>query len=387
VQTFGLHASSCKNVWVHHNLVVRAGQYGLGAVNPGNTLANENVNLSDNTLVGEECGLRFNAVSGAAHSNLVAEGACADGGCDNTCGLPCGVDVVNTQGGAGETLSLGYDLFDFEGPGKAICVQAAATFNIVDAGPTLLVPPGFVNSAQGNFRLLATSPAIDQGDPATPAGLDLDGNPEPVVGKAGDQAVVDIGAFEFQWDGGGVGPPDAGDGGGGRPDAGLDAGSGPIAIILPAQQSVDAGVTVALDGTQSLASPGTSLVGYQWTQVEGPTGLSATTAPSQSFTLQIPGTYGFQLVVQDSKGRQSAPASATITVNGEVQPPGFKNGCGCGAGAADLMPWGLLWLVLMGIGRAGGSTASTARRPASSARSGWPRASPRSLPSARRQSR
>jgi uncharacterized protein (TIGR03382 family) len=373
VQTFGLHASACTNVYVHHNLVIRAGQYGLGAVNPGNRLANENVDLSNNTLVGEECGLRFNAVSGSAHSNLVSEGACADAGCDNTCGEPCGVDVVNTQGGTGETVSLGFDLFDFEGAAKPICVQTATAFNIIDAGPTLLVPAGFVNPAQGDYRLLSTSPAIDQGDPATPPGVDFDGNPEPVAGKAGDLAVADIGAFEFQWDGGGE-PPDAGgDGGGPGPDGGVDAGTGPVAVIVPAQQTVDAGVTVVLDGTQSSAPTGRSLVTYQWTQVEGPTGLSATAAPMQSFTLQVPGTYAFQLVVQDSTGQQSAPASGTVTVNGEVAPPGLTNGCGCGSGGAA-MPWALLWLVLMGIRRAEWSAASTGLRSRSPARSSSPRA-------------
>jgi hypothetical protein len=53
--------------------------------------------------------------------------------------------------------------------------------------------PQFVDAPAGNFRLRATSPCIDLGDPAfAPASADLDGQPRIV------HDVVDMGAYEFQ---------------------------------------------------------------------------------------------------------------------------------------------------------------------------------------------
>jgi hypothetical protein len=55
--------------------------------------------------------------------------------------------------------------------------------------------PSFVDSANGNYRLLPGSPAIDAGTNSPQGGLrsfDLDGNPRPYNG------VTDIGAYEFQ---------------------------------------------------------------------------------------------------------------------------------------------------------------------------------------------
>lgn len=54
--------------------------------------------------------------------------------------------------------------------------------------------PDFVNSGADDFHLLATSPAIDAGDPAAPSmpSTDFDGNPRP------SGAAPDIGALEYQ---------------------------------------------------------------------------------------------------------------------------------------------------------------------------------------------
>jgi hypothetical protein len=352
VQTFGFHASGCSNVWVHHNLVVRAGQYGIGAVDPGNAIPNDAINLSDNTIVGDECGLRFNAVTGQAHSNLVSGGACAQSGCNNTCGVPCGVDIINLEGGAGETVSVGFDLYDFSGPAQAYCLQSGMTFTIQDAGPDLFVSPAFVNAAQGDYHLTPISPAIDEGDPATPPGVDFDGNPEPVPGRPGDPARADIGCYEFQLD--------AGDGGGADAGASTDAGPSPdggalpVAVIAQAQQTVDAGAPVQLSGTQSSATPGATLISFQWTETQGPTGVQLSSATTQSFSASVPGTYGFQLVVQDSTGASSAPASATVVVTGQIASPSMKNACGCGAeGGEPALALFALFAALTGTRRAG----------------------------------
>ena len=55
-----------------------------------------------------------------------------------------------------------------------------------------------MDAAAGDYRLLPGSPLIDAGDPATPQGLDLDGNPLVVDGNGDGNARRDLGAFEFR---------------------------------------------------------------------------------------------------------------------------------------------------------------------------------------------
>jgi len=57
--------------------------------------------------------------------------------------------------------------------------------------------PGLSNVSGGNYHLLAHSPCIDAGDPATPAGTDLDGDPRVVDGNQDNHAAADIGADEY----------------------------------------------------------------------------------------------------------------------------------------------------------------------------------------------
>lgn len=64
------------------------------------------------------------------------------------------------------------------------------------------VAPGFVDPAAGDYHLLPTSPAIDQGTERSAASTDFDGRARPSDGDGDGVAVVDIGAFEAP----GVGP-------------------------------------------------------------------------------------------------------------------------------------------------------------------------------------
>ena len=68
-------------------------------------------------------------------------------------------------------------------------VSEANVSNVGDAG--------FVDAAGGNYRLLPGSPLIDTGDPTSPQGLDLDGNPLVADGNGDGVGRRDPGAFEL----------------------------------------------------------------------------------------------------------------------------------------------------------------------------------------------
>jgi hypothetical protein len=65
---------------------------------------------------------------------------------------------------------------------------------------------GFVDPANGDFRLGAGSPLVDRGDPDVAQGLDIDGNPLVADGNGDGFARRDLGAFELQ-----PAPPTQGD--------------------------------------------------------------------------------------------------------------------------------------------------------------------------------
>jgi hypothetical protein len=176
--------------------------------------------------------------------------------------------------------------------------------------------------------------------------VDFDGNPEPVAGHPCDAPIADIGCYEYQPQPGSVCD------GGGMGDAGSDAGSGqdggsaenaPLAVILPVTQTIDAGMAGTLDGSGSTASTGASLSAFNWTLLEGPTGLLLQDGPTQSLSFVTPGTYMFQLTVADTAGRTSAPATGTVMVLGSIPQPSIGTACGCGAAEA---PWTLLVLAV-----------------------------------------
>lgn len=82
------------------------------------------------------------------------------------------------------------------------------TYSILGApyGSNIVANPLFVNAAAGNYRLLATSPAIDTGRSTAPNGVthDIDGVTRPQdgnglgQGNTGDGSDYDIGAYEFR---------------------------------------------------------------------------------------------------------------------------------------------------------------------------------------------
>jgi serine protease len=125
-------------------------------------------------------------------------------------------------------------------------------------------------------------------------------------------------------------------------------GGAPTAAIAPVNDAVG-GTTVTLDGRNSIAGSGRSIVSYEWRQVSGPE-VAIQNAAASVATVQLPGTgatFVFELRVTDSSG---ASAAATVTVASTSAPSS-----GGGGGSMSLF-WGLgLWslalLALVGRGR------------------------------------
>lgn len=92
-----------------------------------------------------------------------------------------------------------------------------------------------------------------------------------------------------------------------------------------ADQSVVQGATVALNGTASSdPDKGPSALTYRWTQDSGPATVTLTGADTATagFTAATPGVYVFKLTVSD--GKDSATASAKVTVTAGQTGPSAK---------------------------------------------------------------
>jgi peptidoglycan/xylan/chitin deacetylase (PgdA/CDA1 family)/PKD repeat protein len=91
--------------------------------------------------------------------------------------------------------------------------------------------------------------------------------------------------------------------------------SAPVANAGPAQ-TVSLGATVTLDGSLS-SDPNGDTITYAWSFTSKPTGsaasLSNSTSVHSTFTADLVGNYVVQLIVTDSHGAASTPASVTIT--------------------------------------------------------------------------
>ncbi len=115
---------------------------------------------------------------------------------------------------------------------------------------------------------------------------------------------------------------------------------GPAALIAPVGAAVPGGV-VTLDGRASVAVPGASLTGYQWTQVSG-AAASLQNANGDVATVTLPnveGSYVFKLMVTDSAGLTGDDV-VTVTAAAPIAP------AASGGGGATGWLWGLgLWLL------------------------------------------
>jgi hypothetical protein len=106
----------------------------------------------------------------------------------------------------------------------------------------------------------------------------------------------------------------------------------PVALVSPAEQTIDPGAQAVLDASGSHALSGTSLTAYHWALTEGPGGLVLEGAAALGVSPLEPGTYIFRLVVEDGAGLLSTPVTARVIVRGEpFRPASTLGGCQCGA--------------------------------------------------------
>jgi hypothetical protein len=146
--------------------------------------------------------------------------------------------------------------------------------------------PLFVNPGAGNFQLRAGSPAIDAGSPTLESGestTDLAGNPRRLIGRKGDAAIPDGGAYEFRH-------------------------HVPTVHVTASKLHVTVGQRVRFHAAGSDASPGDAL-SFRWSFG----GKSSTLGPTVSHAFHTRGKHTVRVVVTDLD-RYSSSASIIVTV-------------------------------------------------------------------------
>jgi hypothetical protein len=125
--------------------------------------------------------------------------------------IVCGglAPLLAVGGGAGKaTISASYSDYDSSGSvtlgGNAIITES----NVSNVGEAA----GLSEETGHEYALLPGSPLLDMGDPASPQGLDLNGEPRVADGNGDGNARRDLGAFELQPAPAGGGQPPAGGG-------------------------------------------------------------------------------------------------------------------------------------------------------------------------------
>jgi uncharacterized repeat protein (TIGR01451 family) len=152
----------------------------------------------------------------ARHLTLIGTGdptsigaVCASGVLNNSGSLSIdgvvfrgfGKDLSRTAPSNSANISIDYSDYD---PAKVTDTNSGGSGSITRGPHNVNVDPGFVSSDPSNpaaFRLLATSPVLDAGNPSLPGDestTDGDGAPRVTAGRGTAPAVSDIGAFEFQ---------------------------------------------------------------------------------------------------------------------------------------------------------------------------------------------
>jgi serine protease len=121
----------------------------------------------------------------------------------------------------------------------------------------------------------------------------------------------------------------------------LQLAAGPAAVIVQLGR-VEPGSVISLDGRQSVAIGGSTIVSHQWQQTQGTAVVLTNASTSLSGTTLITeGTYVFRLTVVDDLGRTGTD---TVQVVAAMPPPP------AGGGGSSSLLWGLsLWAWVVGV--------------------------------------
>lgn len=117
------------------------------------------------------------------------------------------------------------------------------------------------------------------------------------------------------------------------------------AVVIRSLNEVEPGTVITLDGQQSVAIPGASIVSYQWVQISGPpVAISSPNAAVATATLVAEDSYVFSLTVTDNFGRTGEDRVRGVA----AMPPPPAGGGGGGGSTSQL--WGLsLWAWVIAV--------------------------------------
>jgi len=180
------------------DLGTEADSNGLVAANFNNSTATKTIHADHVTIVGGGTNSRgvwayAQTLTAQQHSDITLTNSIIRGPETN---ILVGAANDGSQGG-NSTASVTTSYTDWSRLSFTVYNGANGTAQLVDGATNLDVDPAFVAPTQGNYRLSAASPLIDQGDPATGGpDTDLSGGVRVFDGDGDLTARRDLGAYE-----------------------------------------------------------------------------------------------------------------------------------------------------------------------------------------------
>jgi hypothetical protein len=295
-------------------------------------------NYEDTAVKADGVTLAGADVPGARGAEVSAGTANADVTLANSIIRGAKIALKAVAAGPGQArIGLSYSDYDssynaVSGPGASISETSVS--HVGDAR--------FADAAGGDFRLLAGSPLVDAGDPATAQGLDLDGNALVADGDGDGAARRDLGAFEHPPAPAGGGQPGPAVPGPTAPAGGQPGGSAPadaqapligafraapsVFAVARARAALAAGVRRGTRFRYTLSEPARVTLrirrarrgGYRTIATLARTGAGG--ANRIRFTGRIgrralrPGRYRALLTATDAAGNRSAPRATRFRI-------------------------------------------------------------------------